>query len=209
MRGHIRRQGKNSWGVIFTIGRNPKTGKPIQKSFTVHGTRKDAEAFRAKMAHQLTTGAYVPLERQSFEDFCNRWLEDKKMAIKPSTYRDYEWKLRVHIIPALGHYELDKLHPQHIQAFYTALLQNGLSATSIRAIHRLLHQILKKARTWGLIQSNPTEAVELPREKDFEAKTWTMEEMLQFLEAAKDDRYYIAFHLACFTGMRQGEILGL
>src|SRR5699024_12293862 len=30
-----------------------------------------------------------------------------------------------------------------------------------------------------------------------------------FLDAAKDHIHYIAFYLAIFTGMRQGEILGL
>lgn len=38
---------------------------------------------------------------------------------------------------------------------------------------------------------------------------WDEIEVRKFLEAAKEDRYYIAFLLAITTGMRQGEIFGL
>ncbi|WP_390892123.1 site-specific integrase [Bacillus tropicus] len=39
--------------------------------------------------------------------------------------------------------------------------------------------------------------------------TWTEEEVLLFLENAKESRYYIAYLLAITCGMRKGEILGL
>ncbi|WP_286119658.1 hypothetical protein [Bacillus albus] len=38
---------------------------------------------------------------------------------------------------------------------------------------------------------------------------WNVGEVKAFFKVSRDSRYYIAFHLAVTTGMRQGELLGL
>lgn len=58
---------------------------------------------------RLTVGAYLV-----------QWLEESaKPKLKPSTYRSYEQLIRVHLVPALGKHKLQKLGPQHVQAFLT------------------------------------------------------------------------------------------
>lgn len=54
-----------------------------------------------------------------------------------------------------------------------------------------------------------TDLVEKPRPKRKTFTTWSADEVNQFLEAVSDHRWYPIYALAIYTGMRQGEILGL
>ena len=58
MQGHIRKRGKNSWAIVIDKGRSPD-GRRLQSWHTVHGTKRDAERERARLLHELNTGAYV------------------------------------------------------------------------------------------------------------------------------------------------------
>lgn len=56
---------------------------------------------------------------------------------------------------------------------------------------------------------NIMDSVDPPRLSQKEIVTWTPEQANHFLSVAEKDKYYIAFVLAIYTGMRRGEILGL
>lgn len=55
-RGHIHRQGRNSWAIVICLGRDPKTGKEKHKWHTVRGAKKDADL--------------------AVQEFLERWLRD-------------------------------------------------------------------------------------------------------------------------------------
>jgi len=42
------------------------------------------------------------------------------------------------IVPALGHHRLDRLQPEHVEAFYGELLDEGLSSATVLQMHRIL-----------------------------------------------------------------------
>jgi len=68
---------------------------------------------------------------------------------------------------------------------------------------------LKTAVKWGLVARNVADAVEPPRTRKTEMRTWNEDEIAQFLETAKDSPYFALFHTALFTGMRRSELLAL
>jgi integrase len=72
-----------------------------------------------------------------------------------------------------------------------------------------LHKALNQALKWGLVTRNVTDLVEKPQPKRKSFTTWSANEINQFLEAVSDHRWYPIYALAIYTGMRQGEILGL
>ncbi|GIO10208.1 hypothetical protein J31TS6_62360 [Brevibacillus reuszeri] len=51
--------------------------------------------------------------------------------------------------------------------------------------------------------------VDPPRLTQKKIITWTPEQANEFLSHAEKDKYYVAFLLAIYTGMRRGKILGL
>src|ERR1700730_16977811 len=57
--------------------------------------------------------------KQTVRQFLEHWLEDvHKTNIRVNSYRIYRQFLDNHILPALGHHQLQKLTSQHIDEFY-------------------------------------------------------------------------------------------
>jgi integrase len=210
MRGHVRKRG-NKWCVVLFVGYDENTGKKKYKWFSGFDKKKEAETFMAAKIQEIDSGGYIEPSKETFGAYMERWLEDKKTQIRPGTYRKYAWLVNRHIIPALGHMELSKLKPQHLQSFYTKLRTNEkpLSNRSILHTHMILHDALDRAVKWGLVARNVAEAVDPPKPDRVEMHAWTIDEVRKFLDVAKESRYYIVFILAITTGMRKGEILGL
>lgn len=82
-----------------------------------------------------------------------------------------------------------------------------------REIFKFLSAMFEFAVTKDLMGRNPCKKVTAPKKieerKNYLGSVWNQEETQKFLAAARTERLYAVFVLACLTGMRQGEILGL
>jgi integrase len=85
----------------------------------------------------------------------------------------------------------------------------GLSARVVRHTHSVLHNALKQAMKWGMLQRNPTDLVELPKVARAEMQVLSPEDASSFLKAASDMPFGLVFELALLTGMRPEEYLAL
>jgi len=143
-------------------------------------------------------------------EYMDKWLTNSAHnRLRPKTYKDYSGLTRVHIIPALGHIKLKNLTPLHVQGFYSAKLEAGLSKRTVEYLHTVLHAALKQAVRWELVPRNVTESVDPPRPEKRERPTLTLEQARLFLQAARQDRFEALYVLVTQTGMRRGELLGL
>src|SRR5260370_5230228 len=84
--------------------------------------------------------------KQTVKDFLNYWFEEVHGAtLKLSTRALYRRHLNNHIIPELGHMQLQKLKADQVQAFLNKMLKDGLKAGTIRPIFVILAAALKDA----------------------------------------------------------------
>jgi integrase len=214
--GHIRKRGKRSWSIVVERGRGPD-GRRLQSWHTVRGTRRDAERERARLLHELNTGAYVEPAKLTVAQYLDQWLRDyAEPRVAAKTFERYEEIIERHLVPALGHHRLDKLQPLHIQAYYSSALRGGrldgkggLSAQTVLHHHRLLRQALHQAVRWQLLMRNPADAVEPPRPRRREMQALDDDQVARLLEAAKMTNNYIPVLIAVTTGLRRGEVLAL
>lgn len=121
---------------------------------------------------------------------------------------------RLYIKPALGAIRLDALTTHTIQGFYNNLskgigVKRALSAKTVKNIHGVLHHALKQAVSNGLLRSNPADACTLPRIEKKELKPLDEQDIPKFLKAIKGSPYEDIFIITLFTGLREGEVLGL
>jgi len=181
------------------------------KSKFLYGkTRKEVQERLKTALYEQQQGTLVTGPQQKVGPFLTRWLEDvHKRSIRPRTYERYEEIVRLHLVPGIGHHQLQKLLPQHLQAFYAQRLEEGLSTTTVISFHNLLHKALKTAVRWNLIARNPCDLVSPPRRKRFEIRPLSLPQIHQLLAAARGHRQEALFILALSTGMRRGELLGL
>ena len=103
-----------------------------------------------------------------------------------------------------------KLTAPMVQNVYNTLLEEkGLSPKSVKNIHGVLHRALEQAKKLNYLRENPLDAVILPRTEKPQLQTMDDADMIAFLQAIEGDAYEIELFVDAFTGLRQGELLGL
>jgi integrase len=159
-------------------------------------------------------------DRQTLDDYLNQWLElCQARGLRPATIASYRATLQLHVSSELRATALDRVTPQAVNQMYSYLLESGrrhrsggLSARSVRYVHTLLKKAYADAVRLGYVDRNPIALTDPPTLKAARARVrppWTPEELAAFLSAAQMDPLYPAYHLAAYTGMRRGEVLGL
>jgi integrase len=181
------------------------------KRKTFYGkTRKEVQEQLKTALHQPQQGMLATGPQQKVGQFLIHWLEDvHKQSIRSRTYERYEEIVRLHLVPGIGHHQLQKLSPQHLQSFYTKKLEEGLSTTTVISFHNVLHKALETAVRWNLLPRNICDLVSPPRRKRFEIQPLGIEQVQQLLAAARGHRLEALFILALASGLRRGELIGL
>jgi integrase len=155
-------------------------------------------------------GTLVTAPQQALSQYLAYWLEHNvKDTVRPRTYERYEAIIRLHIGPVIGKVKLQSLAPHHINTLKSKKLKEGLSPTTVSAIHEMLHKALDDAIKIGLIARNVCDIVSPPRKQHKEIKPLAPDQVLRLLEAAKGHPQEALFVLALATGLRRGELLGL
>jgi integrase len=210
MRGHIVKRGKDSYSVVISLGLDPTTGKRKRQWVAVKGSKKDAEKKLSDMLHQIDTGTFIRPSKTNLATYLETWLTDYVRAnLSPKTAEGYEHIFHKYVVPALGNLSLIQLKPEHLQNYYSEILNKGLSSTTVRHHHTVIHKALQTAVKWGLLNRNVADAVELPRPRRTEMQTWDEHEIGEFLEVAQTSPLYDLFYISLYTGMRRSELLGL
>ena len=173
-------------------------------------TEKEANAALRKMLHEKEQGMLATGPSQTLKTYLGQWLEQvHKTRVRKGSYNLYKIMLNKHIIPALGHIQLQRLTAQHVQAFYTHELESGLAAKTVRGYHALLHTALKNAVKWNLIARNVCDLVSPPIPQRHEMQTLTSEQAQRLLEVTQEHGLNVLLTVAITTGMRKGELFGL
>jgi len=202
MPGHVRKRGNKYYAVLYL---KDDRGNKKQKWFSGFTTRKSANEFIARKILESAN----PNVAETIEKYLETWFSFQQARLRPSTIRSYQWLINRYIVPKFGSFTLPEITPQHIQTFYSVLIDNGLSYQTVLNLHRVLKNALNRAVLWGRIQSNPATFVQPPRVTTPIFDTWTPEQLRTFLDHAKSSRYYIAFLILASTGMRLGELQAL
>jgi integrase len=174
-------------------------------------THKEAEKKLEDIKFEIRQGTLATGPNQTVEQFLTRWLNDVyRMEVRDSSYAQREVLLRVHIIPALGHLQMRKLSPEHVQTFYTKKLREGLKPATVDSFHTLLHKAFKTAVRWKLVPYNVCDQVTPPSLKDQEEGiALTMEQAITLLKACQGHNLEPLITLVLLTGMRHGEVNAL
>ena len=212
--GTIRQRPDGRWEARYTLGIDPGTGKQIQKS--VYGkTQKEVAQNLRQITAEIDAKTYVAPCKLSVAEWMAVWAQDYLVGIKASTAYLYKRTIDLYIVPHLGHIRLDALNAHTVQHFYNELAKPSkpdaapLSAKSIKNIHGVLHKALQQAVLLNYIRYNPTTACVLPKIVKKEIHPLTDQQTAQLLNLLKGSKYEIPLTVDLFTGLREGELLGL
>lgn len=183
-------------------------GHGKRKTVYAHTRKECAEKIKA-LEHELAYGVAVDAKKQTLQQFLDQWLTDvAKEQCRKNTYAGYKTNLDKHIIPKLGHIPLKQLTPQHIQPVINRLAKT-LEPRTVRNIRATLRHALNTAVEWRLLVYNPATVVKMPKIEKYTPHILAPDEAHTFIEAIRDHRLGLLIRTAIYTGMREGEIIGL
>ena len=159
-----------------------------------------------------------PVQQLTLAKYIDLWLTDiapDKLA-KSTIRRDRQDIER--ILPALGHYKLTELRPEHFRNFYAELrkvisieTKKPLSEYTIEGVYATLCSILSDAVEGGFLSHNPAWRTYRYTGRKCEKKIADEETAQKIIAALEGEsiKYETYFKLLIATGMRRGECCGL
>ncbi len=185
----------------------PRNGKRIQPTLGPFNTEREAQAALGSVLERINRGTYVELDRQTFSDYLDQWLNGKA-KLKAATRRSYETHIRLYLRPGLGHLELSALRDHDFEELYGAMrligrlapggrrshmltrlldartdtpqAQRPLSPAQIRRVHSTVMSALNSAVRRRKLAHNPAQYLELESGKAPRALVWTTERVAQW-----------------------------
>ena len=173
--GNIRKRSDGRWEGRYTAGYHPETGKRIIKN-VLGKTQAECKTKLKKAIEESQALDISCANEYTVATWLRTWFElYAKPHIRPSTMNYYHRNIEQHVAPAIGDIPLNKLTTRDLQKLYNDLQSNGrlrkvqkkkkpgLSNSTVRGIHMMLHNALDRAVKEKLILSSPTENCIIPK----------------------------------------------
>ena len=152
--GYITQTPNGKWRGQLMDGNDPITGKRIIISFTAPTKR---EVLQKIQNYKLEKEQKKKAPPMTFSQWADRWYEDYRTQVEPSTYSNYKYTLQ-DLKEHFGKAELTAIRPMDINDYLTGLLRKGYSHSKISKCRAMLIQILDSALVNGLLDRNPARA---------------------------------------------------
>lgn len=212
--------GNGKWKIRVSCGYDG-SGKKMMISKTInidpHKTEKAQRAeacrYRDKLRIEYEEGKLTHSDAVTLKAYANQWLktycEEKKLA--PGTISGYKAMLDKRAIPRMGKLRMRDVRPNDVKRFMASLRDEGLSGTTRRKYHNMLHLIFKTAVREQLISVNPLDCIEPPAKDTPEKRALDQDEARMLANALEGApaKWRACILLLLDSSMRRGECLGL
>ena len=193
----------HKWWIDFRFrGRRIRRPSPDQ-------TKRGALAFERTLRTQMVSDAEAgrnpfmgaaPL----YKDFAARWMRAYvEPRNRPTTIRDKGIILRLHLLPAFGHLQLDEINTAKIDAFLAAKVELGLRPKTVNNYLTVLRSSLSLAVEWGELRFVP--AFHWQRVGEQPYRFLSADECASVLGAANSEFWRVFMLFLLHTGARFGE----
>lgn len=212
--GSIRKREDGRWEARYTLGVDSETGKQVRKSIYGKTQKEVRERLVATLA-DVDQGTYIEPSKTTLEMFLDFWMSEYSIDKRYNTLKGYRASIKNHIVPAIGDYYLEELTPVILQMFFNSLSrpdEDGkvLSPKTIKNVFIVLRAALYQAVDNELIRKNPCLKVKLPKVYKTEITPLTDQQIHDFMLRAPCDKLYgTLLSVILFTGLREGEGMGL
>jgi integrase len=199
------------WRLRVFIGPDPVTGNPRQATRTVKGTKRQAATALADFVSEASKGRVPEPASMTVAQLIEDWIDHITPTRSPTTIRGYKDKAR-RINTKLGRVPLAKLTAQTLDRAYRGWLDEGLHPTTVHHLHGVISAALHQAAKWGLVSEVVTDRASPPPLRSKPARVPTPDVIQRLINAADERGQPVlaaAIAVACTTGLRRGELLGL
>lgn len=191
-------------GLRWRAEWTPPGGTKQRQSFA---TKAAAESFLAEQVSALNRGDYTRRRKKVLlADYAEKWQKDQ-LHHRDSSREQVEVKMRVYIVPSLGHLTLDSIHRSDVQDA-VAEWSDSLAPSTVKLTYGYLSAMFKAAVLDGVIPKSPCVKIRMPKVEP-EAVVPLKTETVQRLARTIWTPYRPMVVFCAATGLRSGELRGL
>ncbi|CAA7626024.1 site-specific integrase [Magnetospirillum sp. SS-4] len=213
----IRKRNLPSGEVRWMVDFRDAAGKRRAKMFE---RKRDADAFLVAARAQVVSGTFVhDRDTVTMRKATEHWLEqclvrrDAGQRMEASSYKNYEGKVRLHILDeaiGIGGIKLANLDTTALEAFRDRLLQNGRTVLMVRSIMSVIGYIMKAARKKKWCTHDPVADVETIAASRIKSRVHVPsdEDVVRMIVHA-DMPLKPMLMVSAFCGLRASELRGL
>jgi integrase len=198
------------WRDEFTNGQRRRRKK---RERLAPATLKEREVRKiaAEFLRPLNQGLVPIGAATSFTEFVDGTYTPVVLpTMAKSTQDRYGGVIRNYLKPQFGSLCLRDITMLTVDRYFSGLGKTKLQYESVDKIRDVLASILTSAIRYGLLVTNPTEGVRLPRaRRGKKNKQWITQQQFQSLILRIVEPYASMMYVAVFTGLRVSELIGL
>lgn len=201
--------------VCYYITYKDSNGKKVWEKIGWHsdGYRQtSAAATRRKRMQEKDSGAVMTQDTRkiTFDEAYERWSMVHLATLKTSA--EIKSIARCHVLPRFGGRAMHSITRLDLATMQTEMMQQGLSAQTIKHSTNLVSRVFRKAMEWGIYSGgNPVVLAAAPKPDNARLRYLTRDEakaLLQKLQEISPLWHDIAL-VSLHTGLRLGDILQL
>jgi len=206
IRQKIKGKGNPWW--VFINHRGQRTSRKI-------GDKAAAEIVASRIRAKLQLGGFGFKEIPTFKQYADNWIKITVPATcRPSTAKDYQDILRIHVLPVFGDSKVTDITRAKIKNFLYGKINEGKARSTVNHYKAVITGVLNEFIDAGIILANPAHRLgKIGKAKDGKEaiNPLTRNELDKLLHTARIDfsRHYPLFLLLARTGLRIGEALAL
>jgi Phage integrase, N-terminal SAM-like domain len=154
--GNLRKRKDGLWECSITIG---VTDNGYPKRRSVYGkTQAEVLEKSARLRADYHRGLLADVDKRTFKDFANEWLERKSRGKAANTKQNYHHELE-YAFTSIGSLRLQAVKPTHVRTMIEMLIKDGYASRTVKKVLQRVRAVFKDALGLELIHRNPAEAV--------------------------------------------------
>lgn len=196
-----KRRPDGRYGANVTIGKN-------QRKYVCANTQKELDEKILQLKLKLGKGIDIGTERDTFDDWGQRWLAKKKHKVSEKWYTalaiNYRKLTPIRCMP------VNKLRAIDLEEVLDDLAEQHYSARVIKAVRDIATGVMQMCVDNRVIEYNPFAAAETPKadpKKQNDRRALTDEEQRWIRETPH--RAQLPAMIMMYAGLRRGELLAL
>ena len=207
--GMIRKLSCGTWEGRIVVG-HKHNGSSIFR-YVYAKTQKELKQKLKKMLDDFQNVNLTEGSNMILSEWLDIWLNDcMKGIIRPNTYRAYKQYINSYINQTLGDKKISYIKTEDVIELYNHLKDRGLSNSTVKKVHAVLHKAFRIAVEKNMVSNNPADGIKLTKPNTAEMKVLNDEQLKIFIKEIEKDSYWKDFFMIeLATGLRLGEICGL
>ena len=199
--------------VSAEFERKVKAGEIISRA-EMHQIAEERKKEEARIAEEKAIEEAKILTFKQFGE--SNFMPEKRMTCSENTRAYYQNFLDIHVYPEIGNYKISEISSAQLIALLRKKQESGLSHSSMIGLYTVLNLIFKSAYKIDMIDRNPMDKVDRPRQtkeklKSDSVEAYTAEEICYIINCLENEslRWRTFVRLLIDSGMRRGEANGL